>query len=56
MINNEFTVSWTEKDPEKDIEMNNLHIDEELEVEDSKYYVYSVFYNLNYAHLLLVRG
>ena len=28
--------NWTEKDPEKDVEMNNLHIDEELEVEDSK--------------------
>lgn len=28
--------NWTEKEVEKDIELNNLNIDEELEVEDSK--------------------
>ena len=28
--------NWTEKEAEKDIELNNLNIDEELVVEDSK--------------------
>ena len=28
--------NWTEKDSEKDIEMNNLNIDEDLEADNSK--------------------
>ena len=28
--------NWTEKDSEKDIEMNNLNIDEDLEADESK--------------------
>ena len=29
--------NWTEKDSEKDIEMNNLNIDEDMEADNSKY-------------------